>query len=920
MSFITVPGHGPKPASLLFCGEAPGELEAHRGIPFVGPSGQELYTYCQRYGIHLQSTYRTNVVKDYIPGNPDPTPTLIDKWSAHLQLEVLQVQPTYIITLGKFAARWFLGDDIDLNLAHGLAHKSIQPCVPEHCIIIPTYHPAYGLRRARIKEIISEDFRLIADRVKRNDTSLPVDSLAGYEQYLDVTGSELADVIDLHGGSLFKPITRFALDTEGRPGREWSIQVCFEPGTAYVLRVTQPDFALGISALQTLVNLGCQVIMHTASTPEPRGCMYDVTMCLGMGLDLRRANLADTMYNAYLLNTSRSLKVLAYRHCSMHMEDYMGLVKGAATAKQLDYLHKVADIAWSKPGSVVEKKNDGTVKVSKPWSLDRLVKGTLRDYDKFVNKGEVDNEEATEDETDDVDDTETTKVFKFADRWAKTLSARKRLPKPEQDLLTSFGHFPEPTLDDIPLARAIYYAGRDADATLRILDQQEKDFDAFATRYCGIGGLRVLSPSALDLHTLAKDGHSLLPMWFDIQSRGINASRPYFESLSAEFQDTMDSLQHDISLLHNAGEPINPGSDPQVARLITKLGIKSQAKTKGGKVSVSKKNIEYLAEKYPAIRLIFDWREVEHLQSGFCKPVLNLIPESVEYGRVMGNVNPLGTHTRRLSMSKPINLLNIPTRTEIGRRIRAGYHAAEGMILGSWDHSQIETRVMAHESNDQRLIDIFLNNRDIHVETASLLFGKPHSEVGKGTFERDMSKQVNYGIPYGMSGHRLSIELRSLGINWSEDRCDELINEWYKIYKGFAEYRVRLTSDVERTWCVWDMWGKVRYLPNIVSKKQSERFEAQREAVAHRISGGSQGLIQNAMRKLKPDIWQLQDMGLPVWWLLQIHDEVVLEMAESLWEYVDGLVLDALTNHCGVKLKVPIEAGSAKSRTWGGLK
>lgn len=456
---------GPCPCIIMLIGESPGETEARIGKPFAGRSGDEQRWYLSRYDLTDHFFYITNLVKEYTPGNPDPTPEQINHWTPHLIDEIRRVRPSLIVPVGAWAARWFIGDGAHLEDIHGMPHKGgeLDPTRANRshgAVILPIYHPAYGFYSPEMKTVINQDYGQLAHYLKLVKANLAhtinyrVDPYAGSEIYLDVTGEELADLI-----SSDRP-TAIGLDTEGYLYDQWSAQVSTMPGTGYVLRCKQADLSIGIRRLQELVDDNCLVVTHDAGTPE--GTLYDTQMCRKMGLELTDAKMFNTMYAAYILRTeSKSLKTLAYRHCGMVMEDYSSLVDGIARDKQVAYLREVLRHNWPKPETRLIRENDGTKRNYTPKSIASFAAAIIRD----VESGKVNKEG------------ELTDPY---ERWTGAKSgsrksaakANKGADKVVRKLIESqLGPMPYATLDDVqPLERAIGYAGRDPDACLRLID------------------------------------------------------------------------------------------------------------------------------------------------------------------------------------------------------------------------------------------------------------------------------------------------------------------------------------------------------------------------------------------------------------------------------------------------------------------
>lgn len=854
-------GYGPSPSRYMIVGEAPGANEADQGRPFVGASGAEQAFYLKLGGMKTADFYMTNVVKAYLPGNPDPTPQLIREWTPSLEREIKEVKPEYILSVGRFATRWFLGD-VDMEMTHGIPHQS--PRAP-NATILPCYHPAFGLYDGDAKALVAYDYSRACAVMKGESTREgPVDEWAGKEQYLDVDGGQFA--VDL-APSWVGEIPVLGLDTEGTPADPWSIQVSANAGSGVVLRRSRQDFEFGIASLQSLVDNGTLVVLHNG--------MYDIEMARMIGLNLSDANLWDTMYAAYLMRLEpQGLKPLAYRHCGMRMNSYTDTVGNVGREKQLDYLAKVMETSWPKPEPRVVVANDGQARLYKPQPISQRVEKILLD----CYSGKVDK---------DGDSTDPHERWKQVD---------KELRLEVERLL---GPMPVGTLDDIPLDQAVAYSGRDPDATLRLYYKLKPEIER------------------LGMGELMQTGMEVLPVFESMQSTGLPASRQAFEKLRDEMSEGMERLQVKISHEYFNDRPFNPKSPLHVATILRRRGLEPAKRTSTGAISTGKASIEHLRYVDEAIDDIFTWREHQQTRDVFCEPALELMPSGQDFAPMRCRLKTTRTTTRRLASADP-NLLAISKHSDYGKRIRSCYQCLPGQVFGEWDYSQIESRLLAHESQDELLCKLFEEGRDIHAETAARLFNVPLSEVTK--IQRFFAKRINFGVPYGFSESGMATQLRVMGITgWDERACGKFMREYGRIYKGVTAYIQRVESESSKTGTVRDCWGMMRYLPGVWSSDKKIAAEARRQAVNHRIQGAAQGCIQNAMIALKPEIRRLQLEGKQVWWSLQLHDALMLRFDEELWDELDSLMKEKMVSGCGLKMRVPMLVDGKKARTWGDL-
>lgn len=870
-----VPGFGPIPCRWMIVGEAPGIEESKQSRPFVGRAGQEQEQYLSHFGLSPSQFYLTNVVKLYQEGNPDPSPEQIEYWTPHLLEEIDRVSPDLIVAVGRFSARFFLGESAELDAVHGLPHKagafdsSRSNRAPNDCTILPCVHPAAGFYKVEARSIIHQDYSQVAETLSRiksgKKIDYRIDEYEGREEYRDVSGEELAELLDDAETDIL------GFDTEGMPDDPWSLQACFVAGTGYLLRVKRDDFRVGLQAVERRIKAGTIFVGSNIA-------MHDIEVCRAFGLDLSQANLFDTMYSAYLLRLEpQGLKPLAWRWCGMKMLSHEETVGVLGTERQIEYLNLALTYDWPKPEMTVELQNDGTFKTCKPWSINRRVENILDDF----QSGKVDKDGSPTD---------------IQERWKQIDKGMRR--QVEEKL----GNMPIGSmraLAEKDFDAAVRYSCRDADAGFRLyprlLDQLRKQ----------------------DLLSLMSDGMQILPIFEEMQSTGMSASRQRFQSLADEMQDGMSRLQARISHRYYDDKPFNPKSSQQVGSLLRRRGLKVAKRTKLGSMSTSKASIEHLRYTDDAVSDVFDWRDHEHTKTSFCDPILEQAPEDIDIFTARCRVLTTRTTTRRLATKDP-NLLAQPKHSEYGKKVRDCYICSDGEVFGEWDFSQIETRVLAHESEDPLLCQLLIDGRDVHTETAAKMFGIRSDDVTKT--QRFFAKRINFGIPYGVSDHGLETQMRIAGATgWDEKTCRKFRLEWLKLYRGCARYFTDVENDVSRTGIVRDCWGMVRYLPAVWSNDRKEAAEAKRQAVNHRIQGGAQGLIQKSMIHLIPQIRAMQDAGLNIKWTLQYHDSIILRLDEELFEMVSEIVLDALVNHCGMRLRVPITAEGSCARSWGGL-
>lgn len=870
-SGIIVPPRGKSPNLVALVGESPGRQEAHMRAPFVGRSGQEQEAYLSRFGVSARSWYIDNVIREYTDGNPDPTSEQQREWTPVIEQAIRQCSPKLIVAVGRYAARWFLGSGVDMETVHGIphhggafdekiAHRACGACV------VPIYHPAAGMHSPDLLGTIAWDYSQVATVYKlivagRTDSvPYPKDVLAGKTHYTDVSGAEMAKLMERAAESGV-----VGLDTEGYPNSPWSVQISVEPGQGAVLRFGRGDFMVGIRAIQKFADEGGIFAIHNA--------MYDIEVCRSMGLELRRASIYDTMYASYLTRLNpQGLKALAYREHGVRMIDYETTVGDAAREKQLEYLWEVTSTKWPKPTPRMMTDNAGVSRIKTARPIAKQAQSII------IN--------CTIDKSKD--------IYSI---WHDQDEVQRKMVE------AKLGRMPFATLGDLPLEKAVDYSARDADVTLRIYKSMKKR-------------LRDLGLTDLMTH-----GMELLPVFEEMQFAGMHTTRSYFLDLYDKVSEEMEDFGSYISQRYYNGKPFNPGSQDQVGSVMRRLGLDSGKRTDSGKMSTSKKAIAHMKDDSDAIASVIEWRERQKIRDAFCKPIIEAIPEKVtDPHPVRCRLKITRVHTRRLASADP-NFLAMPTRTELGMKVRKGFVAPPGQVFGGWDLSQIELRLLAHVSGDQTMCQRFIDNVDLHTYTAAEIFKIPVEQVDKMQ-HRNPAKNAGFGIVYGISGMGLYDQFLMMGAKgWSVEKCDKLIEDWLKVYPGVREYKEKVKRALYKDGVARDMWGMMRYLPGIWSDDRKTRSEAERTAVSHEIQGGAQGMIQNSMRWLKPHIREMQELGMNVTWALQIHDELIFRFDEELWPLMNSLVHTALTKHHGLpNPKVPIQSSGTFGASWGDLK
>ena len=385
-----------------------------------------------------------------------------------------------------------------------------------------------------------------------------------------------------------------------------------------------------------------------------------------------------------------------------------------------------------------------------------------------------------------------------------------------------------------------------------------------------------------------------------MEYNGVNIDRDWLESLSDKLGKRLDIIREKAYDL--AGEEFNLNSPKQLGEILfEKLGLPVIKKTKTG-YSTNADVLEKLEGKHPIIPLISEYRELAKLKSTYIDSLPPLINE--ETGKIHTSFNQMVTATGRLSSTNP-NLQNIPIRTEEGREIRKAFiPSRDDMLLLAVDYSQIELRVFAHLSGDERLKEAFKSGRDIHTETASEIFEVEAEKVSPNL--RRHAKVINFGLAYGMSAYGLSQDL-----DIPVEEAKDYIDKYFERFSGVKEYMDQTIEDVKEKGYAETLYGRKRYIPEINSSNYHRRSFAERSAINTPV----QGTAADIMKKAMIDVYDaLEKSDLEINMLLQVHDELVFEVAESDLESAAKLVKEKM--EAAAELDVPLIVDLQIAKNW----
>lgn len=440
------------------------------------------------------------------------------------------------------------------------------------------------------------------------------------------------------------------------------------------------------------------------------------------------------------------------------------------------------------------------------------------------------------------------------------------------------------TFDKVPIDEATAYAAEDADITLRL-------WKLFKPQLHQVQVTTVYE-------TLERP---LVPVLTEMEMHGIKVDRDVLSRMSNAFAQKMAGLEAEIHEL--AGEPFNVGSPAQLGEILfDKMGLEGGKKGKTGKYSTGADILEDLATEHELPRRVLDWRQLSKLKSTYTDALQTHI--NPDTGRVHTSYSITGANTGRLASTDP-NLQNIPVRTEEGRRIREAFIAEPGNVLVSLDYSQIELRILAHIAEIPALKQAFTDGLDIHAMTASEMFDVPLDEMTPDI--RRQAKAINFGVIYGISGFGLA---RNLRIPRAE--AQGFIDRYFERFPGIRAYMDDTVAFAKEHGYVQTLFGRKIHTPEINAKGPHAGF-SRRAAINAPIQGTAADVIRRAMVRMPGAI-----NGLPARMLLQVHDELLFEVAEDAVDQVISVARDIMegASNPAVKLDVKLSVDAGQGANW----
>ncbi|QOR00979.1 DNA polymerase I [Campylobacter sp. 2014D-0216] len=418
--------------------------------------------------------------------------------------------------------------------------------------------------------------------------------------------------------------------------------------------------------------------------------------------------------------------------------------------------------------------------------------------------------------------------------------------------------------------------------------------DAYITLRFYLYFLHNLEQSLFEL--AQKSEFEFIKVLIMMENNGIKLDIQKLESLMQSFNQDIKMLSEKIYDL--AGEKFNINSPKQVGDILfEKLKLPSGKKSKTG-YSTDEKVLNTILDEHPIVKEILAYRELAKLVSTYCEPLLKLAKKD-ENSRIYSSFLQTGTATGRLSSKDP-NLQNIPAHGQYAKDYKSCFVAKEGFSFISLDYSQIELRMLAHFSEDEKLLEAFLNDEDIHAKTAIMIFGHSDYET------RSIAKSINFGLIYGMGYKTLSQNLKI-----EAKLAKEYIEKYFENFTSIKMYFEKVKNEAKQNGFIKTLLGRKRYF-DFENAKPMYVAMYERESINSTLQGSAADIIKLAMIEIAKDLDENKRL------ILQIHDELVFEVKDELCEEFAKKASDIMENI--VKLKVKLKTSSSIAKNWGALK
>jgi uracil-DNA glycosylase family 4 len=568
----------------VLCGEAPGKEEHRRKIPFVGDSGKDLDNYLRVIGQSRLHFYTTNICKCFVQGNPDPNPhQILECTTKHLIPELEYLKPKTIGAMGLVAVRWFLGLPTTPNEDHPTLLKMeevhgipfLSPRGP--WVVVPIYHPASGLRFPDRMLDIRRDFQQLKLQIVGGEGVL--------KPRVDINGKSHNRKYNYSTSARIPKGGTPAIDTEsdGLHGKFWCMSYSSSNRPGGVIRNPIP---------------------HTIPKAIFHNAVYDIPVL--KSVDVGVGKWVCTMTMAYLLQLPQSLKLLSYRLLNIRMKEYKDVVGDVGEGKALIYLCGVLGMTWPNPKPLLTW-DKGQPRTKKPQNIVKKINRMIKDKVKG-ERGERD-------------------PVSLYTRWSNI--------KPDEGrgmVEEVLGMMPEGYLGDIPLEKAVQYAGLDADATRQLYPILQAKIEEE------------------ELGEVLDRDMRMMPLVLDMMKAGIKIEGEYIGNLSMKYRLRMSEIETKIHItVADIWEGhFNPGSSKQTGELMLQLRLLEK---KHGKLpSTEAKYLEAVRHKHPVVGMILDWRGYKKLDSTY----VSVLPKLADKGgRIHTTFKTTRTATGRLASENP---------------------------------------------------------------------------------------------------------------------------------------------------------------------------------------------------------------------------------------------------------------------------
>jgi DNA polymerase-1 len=444
------------------------------------------------------------------------------------------------------------------------------------------------------------------------------------------------------------------------------------------------------------------------------------------------------------------------------------------------------------------------------------------------------------------------------------------------------------SMAEVDIKTAAAYAAADAEAVLCLKPMLETELARF--------------PKLTSLFTEIE--MPLIQVLADMEMAGIALDKEFFTTFSSQLDGRLRKIEEDIHLA--VGKTFNINSTQQLSDILfgtlRLVPPDRSRKTASGHYSTAAGVLEELSGKHPVVEMVLEYRELTKLKSTY----VDTLPTQIhpETGRVHTSFSQTGAVTGRLSSSNP-NLQNIPTRTELGRRVRRGFIAEAGNLLLSVDYSQIELRIVAHMAKDEAMLSAFRAGQDIHTATAAAIYGVPLDAVTKE--QRRHAKSINFGLVYGMSAFGLT---RTTDLTLSES--EDFVKAYFHQFPGVKKYLDGIRREAKENGFVETLLGRRRYFPMLKStQNQILKNREEREAINAPIQGTAADIMKIAMIRIHPALAEARLHGRM---LLQVHDEIVLECPQSELQATIQVVRQIMEN--AYLLSIPLTTEARWGANW----